>query len=147
MNTFRSITTWARQLSRRASFALGGLALSLALMGSTAHAAPVSGISVDRPCWWNLCLDNQFQSDGSLTAWSLWDIGPTPYYISIFNETTGAQLAICGTGTSCTTSPYVAPPLNQCYTYAAFIGGSSASIPPSPVQRSSAKFTSCNFLN
>jgi hypothetical protein len=43
MNTFRSNTTYARPLSRRASLALGGLALSLALLvgSSSAHAAVI----------------------------------------------------------------------------------------------------------
>jgi hypothetical protein len=116
-------------------------------MGSTAHAADrisVGSVYLPPPCPLTLCLGEN--SDGSLTASSLWDIGPTPYYISVFNETTGARLAICGTGTSCTTSPYIGPPLNECYTYAAFVGGWGASIPPSPVQRSSAKRTRCNYL-
>jgi hypothetical protein len=116
---------------------------------STAHAAPVTasrtGIGVDGPCYWNLCLDAE--PDGSLTAWSLWDIGPTPYYISVFNETTGTRLARCGSGSSCRTSSYIGPPLQRCYTYVAFVGGSGASIPPSPVQRTSARFTKCNPLN
>src|SRR3954465_15612364 len=106
----------------------------------SAHAATGSaGTGTNGPCYWNLCLDAQ--PDGSLTAWSLWDIGPTPYYISDFNETTRARLALCGSGRSCRTSPYSGPPLQHCYTYVAYIGGSGASIPPSPVQRTSARFT------
>jgi hypothetical protein len=104
-----------------------------------------SGVDPNGPCYWNLCLYST-PSDGSLTAFSLWDVGPTPYYISIFNATTGALLARCGTGMSCTTGPYQFPPLNWCYNYVAFIGGYGAYIPPAPVQRTSATVSLCNFL-
>jgi hypothetical protein len=116
---------------------------------STAHATPVTAsrtsIGVDGPCYWNLCLYEE--ADGSLTAWSLWDIGPTPYFISVFNATTGTRLARCDFGTNCRTSRYIDPPLRQCYEYVAFIGGSGASMPPSPVQRTSARITKCNFIH
>lgn len=119
-------------------------ALSLPI-ASSAHAAPAGGISLDGPCYRNLCLYEE--GDRSLTAWSLWDVGPTPYYITVFNQTTGALLARCGAGTSCTTSRYIGAPLGRCYTYVAFIGGFGGSLPPNPVQRTSATFTRCNPLN
>ena len=50
-------------------------------------------------------------------------------------------------GTSCTTPRYIGAPLGRCYTYVAFIGGSGGSLPPNPVQRTSATFTRCNPLN
>jgi hypothetical protein len=37
----------------------------------------------------------------TLTATTNADVGPTPYYITIYSETTGAELAACGAGTSC----------------------------------------------
>jgi hypothetical protein len=37
----------------------------------------------------------------TLTATANTDVGPTPYYITIYDETTGAELAICGTGSTC----------------------------------------------
>ena len=37
----------------------------------------------------------------TLTATANADVGPTPYYITIYSETTGAELAICGSGTTC----------------------------------------------
>jgi hypothetical protein len=106
---------------------LSGMCLAIV---SSAHAAPPAGISANGPCYWNLCVYEE--SNQSLTAWSLLDVGPTPYHISIFNQTTGTRLKSCSTGNSCTTSPYIGPPLNQCYTYVAFIGGSGASLPPKP---------------
>src|SRR5215472_2252527 len=37
----------------------------------------------------------------TLTATTNTDVGPTPYYITIYSETTGAELAVCGAGTTC----------------------------------------------
>jgi hypothetical protein len=37
----------------------------------------------------------------TLTATANTDVGPTPYYITIYDEATGAELALCGTGTTC----------------------------------------------
>jgi hypothetical protein len=37
----------------------------------------------------------------TLTATANTDVGPTPYYITIYDQTTGAELALCGTGTTC----------------------------------------------
>ena len=37
----------------------------------------------------------------TLTATANTDVGPTPYYITIYDETTYADLAVCGTGTTC----------------------------------------------
>ena len=38
----------------------------------------------------------------TLTATTNTDVGPTPYYITIYSETTGAELAVCAVGTTCT---------------------------------------------
>jgi hypothetical protein len=37
----------------------------------------------------------------TLTATTNADVGPTPYYITIYSETTGAGLAVCGFGSTC----------------------------------------------
>jgi hypothetical protein len=37
----------------------------------------------------------------TLTATANTDVGPTPYYITIYDETTGAELAVCGSGITC----------------------------------------------
>jgi hypothetical protein len=91
-----------------------------------------------------LCLSRS--RDGAFTAYSTLSVGPTPYYISIFNTTTRQRLALCGSGTTCTTSIYVGPPLNTCYDYMSFIGSTSLAIPPSPVYSSSNSVTLCNWL-
>jgi hypothetical protein len=43
-------------------------------------------------------------SSVTVTATSSVDVGPTPYYIEIFDDDTGTQLAVCGFGTTCSTS-------------------------------------------
>ena len=91
-----------------------------------------------------LCLSQS--RSGAFTAYSTRDVGPTPYYISIFNTTTGQRLALCGFGNACTTSNYVSPPLNTCYDYISFIGSTSLTIPPAPVYSSSNSVTLCNWL-
>ena len=144
------------QTPHRTRFCVRWLAFTLAaLLTGTIASTALSGVATAKtasvpvsggPCYLNLCLYDA-PADGSLTAFSLWDVGPSPYYISIFNVTTGARLALCGTGTSCTTGPYQFPPLNRCFDYVAFIGGFGTSIPPAPVQRTSATLTRCNFLH
>jgi hypothetical protein len=56
----------------------------------------------------------------TLTATTNADVGPTPYFISIYSETTGAQLAICGFGTTCTAT--VAQGTLGTQTFEAFVG-------------------------
>lgn len=82
-----------------------------------------------------LCLSHSL--DGTFTAYSTIDVGPTPYYISIFNITTRQRLALCGFGTTCTTGPGMGAPVNTIYNYTAFIGSTSLTIPPNPVQSTS----------
>ncbi len=48
------------------------------------------------------------------------DVGPTPYYITIYDETTGAELAVCGTGTTC--SAAVSESSTGSQRFEAFIG-------------------------
>jgi hypothetical protein len=38
----------------------------------------------------------------TLTATTNTDVGPTPYFITVYSETTGAELAVCGFGSTCT---------------------------------------------
>jgi hypothetical protein len=56
----------------------------------------------------------------TLTATSNADVGPTPYYITLYSETTGAQVAICGFGTTCTATVSEATPGTQ--VFEAFVG-------------------------
>lgn len=56
----------------------------------------------------------------TLTATTNTDVGPTPYYITIYSETTGAELATCGFGTACTAAVAQATPGPQLFE--AFVG-------------------------
>jgi hypothetical protein len=56
----------------------------------------------------------------TLTATTNADVGPTPYYITIYSETTGAELAICGTGTTCSATVSQSGPGTQ--DFEAFVG-------------------------
>lgn len=56
----------------------------------------------------------------TLTATVNTDVGPTPYYITIYDETTGAELAVCGTGITC--SATVSEPATGSHEFEAFIG-------------------------
>jgi hypothetical protein len=75
-----------------------GFAVSLA----TSSAYPLIGQSV------------------TLTATTNADVGPTPYYITIYSETTGAELAVCGVGTTCTATVTQSTFGDQ--TFEAFVG-------------------------
>jgi hypothetical protein len=56
----------------------------------------------------------------TLTATTNSDVGPTPYYITIYSETTGALLATCGFGSTCTATVAQATPGSQYFE--AFVG-------------------------
>jgi len=76
----------------------GGFTVSLA----ASSAAPYVGTAV------------------TLTATANTDVGPTPYYITIYDETTGAELAVCGTGITC--SATVSESSTGSQQFEAFIG-------------------------
>jgi hypothetical protein len=64
------------------------------------------------------------------------DVGPTPYYLQVFDHTTGQLLAQCGSGTDCSTSVTMSAPTTHYYT--AYIAGycSACTEPPPSVQAS-----------
>jgi Domain of unknown function (DUF1906) len=71
----------------------------------------------------------------SLQANANTNVGPSPYWISIFDETTGARVALCASGSTCGVN------INQASStirdYIAYVGGSGTTRPPSPVQATS----------
>ena len=69
----------------------------------------------------------------TLTATSNINVGPTPYYIEIFNARTGTRIAICGTGTTCSTNVSTLVRGD----YVAFISANSTTLPPASTQASS----------
>jgi hypothetical protein len=72
---------------------------------------------------------------GTYSAYVNQDVGPTPYYIEIFNETTDTLLAACGIGIECTIS--YTPPVGTAENLVAFVSGYSAALPPAAIQASS----------
>ena len=69
----------------------------------------------------------------TVVATSNIDVEPTPYYIEIFNLTTGTRVAVCGSGTSCTAT---APTDSRNY-FVAFISTYDGTLPPADTQASS----------
>jgi hypothetical protein len=71
----------------------------------------------------------------SLQANANADVGPSPYWISIFDQTTGARVALCASGSVCGVN------INQASStirnYIAYVGSSGTAAPPSPVQATS----------
>jgi hypothetical protein len=72
----------------------------------------------------------------TVTATANVNVGPTIYYIEVFNATTGARLASCGTGTSCAAT--VACGTTKMENLVAFISNNATSFPPGNIQASSA---------
>lgn len=80
----------------------------------------------------------------TLTAYANQDVGPTPYYIETYDQTTGAALAICATGTSCSTSVSQSSPTT--HSFIAYIGSYSTTNPPGTIAATSG-VVSCTWLS
>jgi hypothetical protein len=80
-------------------------------------------------------------SSATLTATASEDVGPTPYWIEIFNASGGYLLAACGYGTTCTTTVQVNEPSPQVLSldqeYVAYVSAYSTAFPPSTIQATS----------
>lgn len=127
------------RVRRRGAVLLTALAaVTFGLVGAgAAPAAAGPGPILTIPCYSRVCLYEVTVPGGKgLEAWSLLDVGPTPYYYSIFDQTTGSRIVVCGVGTTCTSGPIYLP-YNVCHQYIAYIGGSGFVAPPAPVQRQS----------
>ena len=66
----------------------------------------------------------------ALTASANINVGPTPWFIVIQDSTTGTTIAVCGAGSTCSTTVNMAG--CAVHTYTAFIAGSSS--PPSDIR-------------
>jgi hypothetical protein len=115
----------ARPSLARLSATVSAAALGAWCLGGVAVAAPATeqipaagdGFAV------SLAASSSYAALGqpvTLTATTNTDVGPTPYYITIYSETTGADLATCGYGTTCTATVTQATPGNQ--VFEAFVG-------------------------
>jgi hypothetical protein len=115
----------ARASLPRITATLAAAGLGLWLLSGVAVAAPAAG---DVPAGGNgfavsltaSPADAALRQPVILTATTNTDVGPTPYYITIYSETTGAEIAVCGAGTTCTATVAAATPGTQ--TFEAFVG-------------------------
>jgi hypothetical protein len=91
--------------------------VALAAPAAPQHPAAGNGFAI------SLAASSPYEPIGqpvTLTATTNTDVGPTPYYITIYSETTGAELAVCCAGTTCTATVTQSTPGAQ--TFEAFVG-------------------------
>ncbi len=101
--------------------------------GATIPAKP-GGHRTDRPLTaWTVSLtasSNYLWPDqySTLTATTDMNVGPTPYYLRIYDETAGAYVVTCATGTTCASS--VTESLPTTHYYVAVVSYASTGYPP-----------------
>jgi len=71
----------------------------------------------------------------TLSATTSSDVGPTPWYIDIYDMTTGTLLKSCGAGTTCSVN--VIEGLETTHAYAAYVAMPDSTPPPSDIQGTS----------
>lgn len=72
---------------------------------------------------------------GTVTATASTDVGPTPFYIELFDATAGTFLTDCGSGTTCAVS--VSQSAATTHSYLAYLSSAGAALPPPNVQAAS----------
>jgi hypothetical protein len=83
----------------------------------------------------------QYTSPGSwvlVTAYANTDVGPTPYWLELFDASTGANLAICASGSSC--SAWVNQGAATVHWYSGYASSYGTGNPPPSVQASASNF-------
>lgn len=70
-----------------------------------------------------------------LTATTSQDIGPSPFWTEIFDMTAGTQVAVCGSGTTC--SVPVSQTTATTHEYIAYVSDDSTAYPPPGIQATS----------
>jgi hypothetical protein len=107
-------------------------------LGNAIPAKPHSGSNVVRPMTaWTVSMSASSTwlwptQSSTVTATVNQDVGPTPYFIRIHDDTAGTYIATCGSGTSC--SVPVTQPTPSTHDYSAWVADSSAAYPPGNVQ-------------
>ena len=119
----------------------------IAYIGSYSGTNPPSTVAATSnvvSCTWlgaSMGASPQYTSPGSsslVTVYANTDVGPTPYWLELFDASTGANLVICASGSSC--SAWVSqggPTVNSYYGYASSYG---TALPPPNVQASASTF-------
>lgn len=81
----------------------------------------------------------------TLTASTNTDVGPSPYWLSIFDGTTGTKVTSCASGSSCSGNYTVAG--SAVRDFWAYIGGSGTTAPPAPLLESSANYAEVVWIS
>lgn len=120
------------------------VALVFSLSATTPARADGTVLDPTGPCYVSpgVCLGFD-ATTRTFTAFSLIDVTTTPYYLSIYNLSTGTLLRACGTGTSCQTYPMGPGPRGFCHAIRAYIGTYSSAPPPATVVRESVSRPFC----
>ena len=131
--------------------------VSVSQAAATTHAyqaflSPASGVfpppgaqrvtAVDYVTWANSGLSVSLSNPvftgtftQQVTATASIDVGPTPYWIEIFDQTHGTRVAVCGFGTTCTATIPASTSSNV--ELVAFISANSTALPPDNAQAAS----------
>ena len=80
----------------------------------------------------------------NLVATSNADVGPSPYYLSIFDTTTNTRVISCASGSRCAANYTVSG--SSIRDFFAYIGSNGTSAPPSPVLVSSNNYVEATWL-
>jgi hypothetical protein len=102
--------------------------LSFSVAPATARPGPLIDSGPMRLRTITLVQDPVHQTE--FTAYTLFDVGPTPYWISIWDHTTHALLGFCGTGTECNAHAVWPGQFNEFHEIVAYRGGFPSSDPP-----------------
>ncbi len=71
----------------------------------------------------------------TLNATASADVGPSPFWIQIFDATTGTRVGVCGSGTTCAAT--VSQTYATTHKYLAYVSSYSTAFPPTNVQATS----------
>ena len=119
----------ARGSAARLAGTLSAAAIAVWCLAGAAAAAPATpafpaagdGFSI------SLATSSSYPYAGqaaTITATTNANVGPTPYYITIYSQATGAELAVCGSGTTCSATVSQSTPGRQ--DFEAFVGDNVA---------------------
>src|SRR5215467_9882435 len=101
----------ARAVLAALAFASSGLAMAIGAGGPAgADSLNLQSVYLRLNAPWQLV-----GGTATLTATTLSDVGPTPYYIEIFDKNTNARVGVCGYGTTCSTTVTQSAVTTHCY--------------------------------
>jgi hypothetical protein len=120
----------------------GRLLAGLAIFGLLGSAAVLSGATPARADTGSFFVELDASAPtvavgqpSTLTATTGVNVGPTPWFIDIYDKTTNTLLRACASGTSCSVN--VAEGVETTHRYVAYVGAPSATAPPQALQGTS----------